>query len=112
MVSPRVPEVEAAPPGFDSGGVEQSACRFEVVHDEPEVASAVRRLVPALGEGDELVAHVEERHARDAAAQLELEYAAIPLQRLLEVSDLERDVVDADEPRAIRHAVIVTAGGI
>ena len=38
-----------------------------------------------------------------AAAQLELEDAPVELERLLDVVDLEDDVVDADQPRLVRH---------
>src|SRR5262249_49272408 len=56
-----------------------------------------------LGERDELVAEVDERHPRPArAAQRHLEPALVPGQRLFEVAHLERDVVDPD--RAYRHA--------
>ena len=40
-----------------------------------------------------------------AAAQLEVEQAAVELERGVDVADLERDVVDADEAGAIRHPV-------
>ena len=60
-------------------------------------------------ERDELVAHVDERHlAADPAAQIELEEAPVPGEGLLEVADLERDVVDPDEPR--HPATVDTAG--
>src|SRR5580700_8861737 len=52
----------------------------------------------AGGERDELVPHVDERHSRAcAAAKLELEEAPVPGERVVDVVDLERDVVDADE---------------
>ena len=60
----------------------------------------VGRLTSPCGERDELIAHVDEGHrGANPAAQLELEEASIPGQRLLDVTDLERDVVDPDEPR-------------
>ena len=68
-----------------------------VVDDEAEVAAVVGRLAAALGERQELVAHVDERHARSAAAELECEQAAVEIECLVEVADLERDVVDAYE---------------
>ena len=62
------------------------------------LAVGVRRRVAR--ERDELVAQVDERHpVADPPAQLELEEAAVPGDRLVEVAHLERDVVDADEPR-------------
>ena len=59
----------------------------------------VGRLRAPARDRDELVAHVDERHrAARAAAQLELEEPPVPLERGVDVGDLERDVVDADEP--------------
>ena len=72
--------------------------RVAVVDDEPEVACGVRALRPALGEGDELVAHVDERHPGAAAAQLEVEEATVERERLVDRGDLECDVVDPDGP--------------
>jgi hypothetical protein len=63
------------------------------------VAVRDRRLVAAFREGDELIAQIDERHAAGLSTELEVEYPAVPLERLLEVSHLERDVVDADQPR-------------
>ena len=56
----------------------------------------VGRLRPPLGERDELVAQLDERHPADAAAQLDLEQAAVELERLVDRVDLERDVIDPD----------------
>ena len=64
------------------------------------MAVVVRCLPPALGERDELVADVDERHAPGSAAQRELEDAAVELERLLDVPDLQRDVVDSDRLRS------------
>ena len=73
------------------------------------MAPVVGRLRAALGERDELVAHLEERHPGDAAAQLELEDRAVELERRVEVADLERDVVDAEQPGALAaHARLTT----
>ena len=52
-----------------------------------------------LGQHQELVAHVDEGHARYAAAQLELEQAAVELERRVEVAHLEHDVVDPHQSR-------------
>lgn len=61
--------------------------------DEAELGMSKRRA------STQLVAQVDERHHRPrASAQRELEEAAVPLERLLDVRDLESDV-DADEPR-------------
>ena len=63
----------------------------------------VRWLPAALAQRQELVAEVDERHPRRPAAQLELEESAVEGQRLLDVADLERDVVDADQTPALAH---------
>jgi hypothetical protein len=68
-----------------------------VVDDQPEVPVSIGRLRPALSKSDELVAQVDERHASHASAQGELEEAAVELERLVDVADLESHVVDADE---------------
>jgi hypothetical protein len=70
-----------------------------VVDHEPDMPSGVRGLRPSLGERDELVAHVDERHPADSAAQLNLEQPAVEGQRLVDRPDLERDVVHADRAR-------------
>ena len=54
-------------------------------------------------EREELVAHVDERHPVRAAAQRELEQLAVERERLVDVADLERDVVDPNKP-SIWHA--------
>ena len=69
----------------------------------------VRRLRAPARERDELVADVDERHPPGASAELQVEDAAVEAERLVDVVDLERDVVDADKPRAIRHAAIFAA---
>ncbi len=63
------------------------------------MAVGVGRLRAASGKSDELVADVDEGHLRPAAPQLQLEDPAEEGQRLLDVADLDRDVVDPDEAR-------------
>ena len=84
---------------LDARLVERLPHPGSVVHHQPEVAIPVGRAGLAVREGEELVAHVEEGHAGHAAAQLELEDAAVELDRFVHVADDERDVVDADHPR-------------
>lgn len=102
-VAPRVAEVEPAPAqDLHAGLLEGAARRLLVVHHEAEVAMVVGRLRAAFAERDELVAHVQEGHARGAPAQLEVEDSSVEGKRLPEVTDLERHVVHADESR-LRH---------
>jgi len=70
-----------------------------VVDHEPEVPRTVRGLGSSRRERDELVSHVGERHAADTSTQLELEETAVPRERLVDVVNLERNMVDADESR-------------
>jgi hypothetical protein len=67
------------------------------------MAVVVRRLPAALGERDELVAQVDERHPPGSSAQLEVEEAAVERKRLLDVAHLESDVVHAQQAWAVRH---------
>ena len=108
MVAPGIAEVEsAAPEQLGARRRQRLAGDLQVVDDEAEVAGFVGRLRATLGDREELVAHVEEGHPRDAAAELELKRPPVELERRVEVVDLDRDVVDADQPRA-RHPLIVT----
>src|SRR3712207_9409789 len=75
------------------------AHRLLVVDHEPEVPVRVRRLRPALAERQELVAHVDEGGPPGPAAQLEGEEPPVERERLVDVPDLQRHVVDADQQR-------------
>jgi hypothetical protein len=67
------------------------------------VPCRVGGLRPPSRERDELVAHVDERHPpTSASAQLEVEHAPVPRERLLDVVDLEGYVVDAEQTRHAR----------
>ena len=69
----------------------------------PKWRSSSGACLPALHQRDELVAHVDERRALHAAAQLEREEAPIEGQRRVDVADLEGHVIHADQPRALLH---------
>src|SRR5947207_10613061 len=47
---------------------------------------------------DELVAHIDKGAALAAAAQVEVEDLAVPVERLVDVADLDRHMIDADQP--------------
>ena len=72
------------------------------------MAVVVGGLTAWSAEREELVAHVDEGHVLPGApAKVELEQRPVPLERRVDVPDLERDVVDPDEPC---HAPSVCAG--
>jgi hypothetical protein len=71
------------------------------------VAFVIGRLAASLGDRDELIAQVDERHPGHTTAQADLEDRAVEVERRLEVADLECDVVDPDNPRASGHCVFV-----
>src|SRR5207237_6133900 len=54
---------------------------------------------------DELVAHIDKGGALMPVAQVEVEDLAVPFERLVDVADLDRHMVDADEPglSAVAH---------
>ena len=111
MVAPRIVKVEAAArEDLDAGGFERSTRGLLVLDDEPEVACSVRLPRLTLHERDELVADVDEGGTMRPPAQRELEDLPVEVQRFLDVSDLERDVVDPGETRQC-HAFFNVAGG-
>ena len=66
------------------------------------VPALVSGLSASLAERDELIADVNESHApAGAATQLQIEEPPVPVERLIEIADLERHMVDADEPRHV-----------
>jgi heme exporter protein A len=98
VVAPGVAEVEPrAGQDLRLRLLQPPARLFSVVDHQPEVPRAVGRLRATLAQDEELVSHIQERHSPEAPPELELEQAAIELERFLEVVDLEYDVVDAHE---------------
>ena len=69
------------------------------------LAIRVRRLF--LHQREELVAHVDEGLGLAAPAQREAEDFSVEGERLLDVADLERDVIDADETGQGGHGVLL-----
>jgi uncharacterized cupin superfamily protein len=104
VVAPRVEEVEAAARDDRRAGcLEGLPGDLQIVDDQADVALCVGRLHAACAEGEELVAHVDERHSRNAAAECYFEHPAVEVERLVDVAHLNGDVVDADEARALSH---------
>jgi len=100
VVAPRVDKVEApAGPHGDAALQQGGPHRLLVVHDEADVAALVRLLRPPRRQGEELVPHVHEGHPpAGPPAQLEPEEPPVPLQRRVDVVDLQRHVVNAEKP--------------
>ncbi len=96
VVPPRVEEVVRA--DHAHACLARPADDFRlVVHDEPVVPRRDRLGGPL--ERDELVAEVDERHSSTPAAQLHpVDEAPEEVEHLVEISDLDGDVVDPDEP--------------
>src|SRR5947209_13129695 len=83
---------------LDAGFLERPPRRLLVVDDEAEVRLLLARA--ALEEGDELIADLEKRRIRLAAVHSgRLEQRAVELDRRFQIVDLQRDVIDAREPR-------------
>src|SRR5262249_12264268 len=99
-IAPGIAEVEeAAGQHLDASRLQGAPRRLLVVDHQAEMAAVVGRLLAALLERDELIAEVDEGHGLALAAQLEREKLAIERQRLLDVADLERDMVEAHNSR-------------
>ena len=104
MVAPGIEEVEAATrKDACAGFLQRAPSGIEIVDDEADVPVGVGLLGAAGRERDELVAHVDEGHASTAAPQREVEDPSVELERLVDVGDLHRDVVDTDQSGALRH---------
>src|SRR5260370_21384259 len=103
-VAPRIEEIEER--AFDNardGGFRQLDDAAAVVDDKAEMPllDAVGRVVGHQGHVDELVAHVDEGVTLALAAQVEIEDPPVPIESLVDVADLDRDMIDADEPRLL-----------
>ena len=99
VVAPGIQEVEgAASLDVNVGVPKRRADPLLVIDDEAEVPASVVGLRSASRKRDELIPHVNEGHrCADPAAQLELEEASVPGERLVDLTDLKRDVIDPDE---------------
>src|SRR5215471_259259 len=70
-----------------------------VVHDEAEVTTIVCGLPATFLQGNKLIAKVDEGHGLSLATQLESEESAVERQRLVDVADLQRNMVEANDAR-------------
>src|SRR4029077_19196472 len=110
-VAPGVEEIEERP--LDHLGASRLGTRLHartVIDDKADMAplDAGLLMVGHPRHVDELVAHVDKGGAFAAAAQVEIEDLAVPVERLVDVADLDRDMVDADQPGflAIAHLTL------
>jgi hypothetical protein len=107
VIAPRVAEIKRAS-GLHTDVLFSQAFAdgLLVVDHKPEVPRVVRWLRATGGEGDELVAHIDERHSVAVAPpQLELEDASIPSECFVDVADFKCDVVDSNQAcHALRDA--------
>jgi uncharacterized cupin superfamily protein len=76
---------------------------LDVVDDEADMAMRVGWLGAAGRQRDELVAYVDEGDALAATSEREVENGAVEVERFLDVSDLQGDVIHPDEAGALRH---------
>ena len=103
-VAPGVEEIEERPLDHARAGrLRQLDDRRAVVDDKADMARStpLDRVIGHQRHVDELVAHVDEGVALALAAQGEVEDPPVPVERLVDVADLDRDMVDADEPRLL-----------
>src|SRR5712692_1974632 len=99
-VAPRIEEIEKPPRQWlDARPRQRAADGVLVVDHQAEMTAVVGGLAAALLQREELIAQVDEGRAFALAAKLELEQAAVERQRLIDVADLERDMVEADGAR-------------
>src|SRR5258708_10955306 len=97
-VAPGIEEIKEGPgQQLAARRGDEVAHRRAVVDDDAEMPVLARLLGARFHQGDELITHVDEGLALAFAAQRELEDLAVEGKRLLDVADLERDVVHADQ---------------
>jgi hypothetical protein len=63
------------------------------------MAPVIRRLPPALLECQKLITQIDEGHRTVSAAKLEVEQLTVEDKRLVDITDLERGVIEADDAR-------------
>src|SRR5262249_11179509 len=104
-IAPGVAKVEEGPSERgDASRFERFAGSLLVLDNEAEMASVVGGLLAALLQRDELVAQIDKRHGVALAAQLKAKEAAVECQRLLDVADLERNVIEPHDARFVRSS--------
>jgi hypothetical protein len=93
----KIKEIEKAPrQRLNASFFQGHAHRLLVIDHQPEVPAIIGRLPAALLKGEELVAEIDESSIFALAVQLEVEQPAIKCQRLVDVADFDRNVIEAD----------------
>src|SRR6516165_11747732 len=93
-----------------AGGLHPRAHARSIVNDEPEMAAPILMRIGALHHIDELVAELDKGVACPFGPELEVEDLAVKIEGLIDVTDLDRDVIDADEPRLAGLAHVLPPG--
>jgi len=100
VVAPRIVEVKRSGSlDLDAAPLHRAADRLLVIDDQAKVPRTIGQLGAPGRQRDELIAQVDESHPpADSAAQFELEEPPVPVKRLIKIPDLQRYMVDTDEP--------------
>src|SRR5215467_3493684 len=100
-VAPGIPKIkERTIKQGNTSCLECLAGRFLVIHDETEMATIVSGLPAALLKCNKLIAQVDEGHGVTLAAQLEFEETTVERQRLVNISYLQRNMIEAYNARS------------
>ena len=79
--------------------------RFLVIDDKPEMTAVIGSLPAAFLKREELIAEIDEGRVLALTAQREVKQASVECQRLFNVVDLDRDMVETNGTRLLcfRH---------
>jgi hypothetical protein len=89
----------SGPAARDPSLLQGRAYGLLVIDHQSEVPAVIGRLPAALLKGEELVAEIDEGSVFALAAQLDVEQPTVEFQRLVDVADLDRNVIEADSAR-------------
>jgi hypothetical protein len=101
-IAPRVQEIEKrARQGLDASVGQRFADGLLVIDDQPKVAAIVGGLRTAFLERNELVTQIDECCCSALASQFEVENATVESQRSINVTDLQRDMIETHGTRLL-----------
>src|SRR6202040_1813345 len=99
-IAPGVAEIEKRTADrLDPRHLEGGARRLLVIDNEADMTAVIGGLFASRLQRDELVAKIDEGHRPALATQLKVEDAAVECQRLLDIPDFQRYMVQADGAR-------------